>query len=150
MLELAITAPVLLLLALGLFDVSRILITHLTLTQYAREGVRVSSREKSLEVGEFTYDCRDVVASRVCSDIGYSDPCTFAVTQRRVLSTICNRIQDPAVRRTLFVVPDTIFIRTFFDFYSDTINFSVETDYDGFFSPFRGRRIQVAAVGPYL
>ena len=54
MLELAITAPLLFLLALGVYDLSRMLIIHLSLTQFAREGVRLGSSMVLLEAGRFS------------------------------------------------------------------------------------------------
>ncbi|MCC6953956.1 MAG: pilus assembly protein [Deltaproteobacteria bacterium] len=153
MLELAITAPLLFLLALGVYDLSRMLIIHLSLTQFAREGVRLGSSMVLLEAGRFS------LTGGNCYDYEYSSSCGFAPTQQDLLETIYERITssvdptdptNPAKSPVPWVDRPTLSLESDYDFSADTLTFSISADYRGFLPPFDDRTIRVRASGPFL
>ena len=153
MLELAITAPLLLLFCLGVYDLSRMLIIHLSLTQFAREGVRLASTMTLLEVGRYSYTGGN------CFDYAYNQDCAFAPQQQRLLQTIYSRITtslDTTDPGNVYKSPvpwvdrPSLALESDFDWNADTISFTISADYQGFLAPFDNTRVSVHVTGPFL
>ena len=153
MLEMAIVTPLLLTLCIGIFDVSRLVLTHLALTQYAREGARLASSDELLESGAFRLimhegnpQCIDV-----SSDTGTNSPgtdCIATSAQRAILLKLYNMMRNTSALRD--VKMEGFQILGEFESDADMVRYSVSAPFDGFFQWFDGYRVVVAASGPYL
>lgn len=155
MLELAIVAPLLLTLTIGVVDVSRLLLAQLALIQYAREGARVASSEQGLEQGAYRLlisggapSCIDVSDAPELNDPGTSCAMAPAGAQERILIRIHNLITGTSGAD--LVKADQIDILSEFPPGSDLVRYTIRVPFNGFYLLFEDQPIVVSATGPYM
>ena len=146
MVELAISAPLLVIFLIGVIDISRMLSSYMGLLQVAREGARRAAIEQGLEYGQFAFNSAQ--SNPQCSGIPANHAnCVLAATYSVATSRIGN---------VLFVNPQTLQVQVQFQdpLYAqanddtDSVVFVASASYDGIFQLFTGAALSVSSEAP--
>ena len=149
LLELTIIAPFYLILLVCVFDVSRILIHHMILTEMAHEGARLLSGIPFLETGVYRWDQSTDVYTCVATNTDCTNSMIGHIDDG--LKNIVNglfKFQES----NLSLKSGTVRITS--EFYNnvdpDWVRVRIRGRYDGFFKLFDNLRFDVRAKGPYV
>jgi hypothetical protein len=149
LIELAIVAPLFLYLAISVFDLGSILITHMILTQAAREGVHEAGATPFLEPGTWQYDGNACyIGARDMNDPSTWVPCIGKPKQMKIMKIVHDTLGQYS--DFLMLKPYGIQVQSEFDVVGDTVAVQVSVVYSGNMIPFDGLWLRVRRTGAYL
>lgn len=149
LLELAIIAPFFIFLAISVYDIGRLLITHSILSQSAREGVHEAGATPFLETGTWEYDGIECyMGLRDMNDPSTWVPCIGTPRQMRILKIVYDAIGENA--SFLCLKPYGIRVFSIYDDVAKTVQIKVTVAYSGFWILWDGQWLHISVTGAYL